>query len=97
MVVEYVCFANKAICLQLHLKMGPLNQNSNKQKAWKNNRNICFIRASNLIKAANITFETAIRYHGNTAAKFIALLQRSKLPTPLYTVLQKKHDYYRKM
>ena len=75
MVVKGVCFANKVICFQLCLNMDPVKQNNNEQKVKKkNNRNICCTCTSNLTSAVHITYETVVRYHGNTPTRFITLL-----------------------
>jgi len=77
--------------------MDPVKQNNSEQKVEENNRIICFTCTSNPTSAVHITFEMSVRYLCNTPARFITLLHRSKLQTPLYTILQKKRDYYREM
>jgi len=76
---------------------GPCQTITMNKKSKKNNGNICFTCISNLTSAAHLTFETVVRYHGNTPTRFMTLLQRSKLQTPLYTILQKKCNYYKEM
>jgi len=98
MVVKGVCFANKVMCLQLCLNMDPVKQYNN----GGGTRNISFTYTSNLSSAARVTFETAVRYHGNTPIRFITLLHRSQLQThyiPSYRgnmTVTEKYKGYRK-